>query len=205
MKIKEIIKYILKKKRYILFLIIVCIIMYILLNALDILLYSKVDETRHADVAIVLGAAASDYGVSPVFAERINHAIDLYNNGYVQRIIITGGIGEGNVYSDSFIGKKYTVSKGIPEDAIYIEETSTITEENLKNSKVIMDEHNYKTALIVSDPLHMKRAMLQAKDYGIDAYSSPTNTSMYKSIKEKTKFLFRELFFLIGYKLINII
>lgn len=68
-----------------------------------------------------------------------------------------------------------------------------------------MDEHNYKTALIVSDPLHMKRAMLQAKDYGIDAYSSPTNTSMYKSIKEKTKFLFRELFFLIGYKLINII
>lgn len=205
MKIKGIIKYILKKKIYILFLIIVCIIMYILLNALDILLYSKVDETRHADVAIVLGAAASDYGVSPVFAERINHAIDLYNNGYVQRIIITGGIGERNVYSDSFIGKKYTVSKGIPEDAIYIEETSTITEENLKNSKVIMDEHNYKTALIVSDPLHMKRAMLQAKDYGIDAYSSPTNTSMYKSIKEKTKFLFRELFFLIGYKLINII
>lgn len=205
MKIKGIIKYILKKKIYILFLIIVCIIMYILLNALDILLYSKVDETRHADVAIVLGAAASDYGVSPVFAERINHAIDLYNNGYVQRIIITGGIGERNVYSDSFIGKKYTVSKGIPEDAIYIEETSTITEENLKNSKVIMDEHNYKTALIVSDPLHMKRAMLQAKDYGIDAYSSPTNTSMYKSIKEKNKFLFRELFFLIGYKLINII
>lgn len=83
MKIKGIIKYILKKKIYILFLIIVCIIMYILLNALDILLYSKVDETRHADVAIVLGAAASDYGVSPVFAERINHAIDLYNNGYV--------------------------------------------------------------------------------------------------------------------------
>lgn len=193
------------KKRYYVLAVLFVIFLYIICNAISIWNYAKMDETRTADVAIILGAAAYDDGVSPVFQERINHGIWLYQNGYVQKIIITGGYGEGNQYSDAYIGYLYATKQGIPGEDILLEEQSTITEENLDNAKVIMDNNGFTSALIVSDPLHMKRAMLLAKDAGIEGYSSPTTTSMYKSMGVKIQFLFREVFFYVGYKIVNII
>ncbi len=166
--------------------------------------YGEVDEKAPADVAIVLGAAISDGEVSPVYRERINHAITLYEAGTVDFIILTGGFGEGSYKSDSQVAKEYALSQGIPEEKILIEEKSTITEENLEFSKEVMEENDLETAIIVSDPLHMKRSMLMAKDYNINALSSPTTTSMYKSLKTKIPFLLREEFFYIGYCIVRV-
>lgn len=177
------------------------LIIYITVNAISIRNYSKADEKQSADVAIVLGAGVANDEVSPVFRERINHGIWLYENGYARKIIMTGGYGEGNEKSDAFVAKCYAQSQGVPEEDILIEEESTITQENLENSKKIMSENQYSTAIVVSDPLHMKRAMLMASDYGIKAYSSPTPTSMYRSTANKLKFLAREVFFYVGYKI----
>jgi len=167
--------------------------------AVSIWNYGKLDEKSPSDVAIVLGAAVWDGEVSPVYRERINHAITLYEEGFVDFIILTGGFGEGSYKSDSQIAKEYALSQGVPEEIILTEEKSTITEENLEFSKEIMVEKNLRTAIIVSDPLHMKRSMLMAKDYNINALSSPTTTSMYKSLKTKISFLLREEFFYVGY------
>ena len=172
--------------------------------AISIWNYGKVDEKAPADVAIVLGAAVWDGEVSPVYRERINHAITLYEEGTVDFIILTGGFGEGSYKSDSQVAKEYALSQDVPEERILIEEKSTITEENLEFSKEIMDENDLETAIIVSDPLHMKRSMLMAKDYNITALSSPTTTSMYKSLKTKIPFLLREEFFYIGYCIVRV-
>ena len=167
-------------------------------------IYGKTDGKANSDVAIVLGAGTSNGEVSPVYRERINHGIWLYENDYVDYLILTGGIGEGNNASDAYIAKQYALSKSVPEQAIFIEEKSTITEENLENAKSIMDENSFNTAIIVSDPLHMKRAILMAGDYGIDACSSPTPTTMYRSFKTKIPFLAREEFFYIGYSIVRV-
>ena len=120
-------------------------------------------------------------------------------------LIFTGGIGEGNGRSDAWVAGQYAIEQGVPEADILLEEKSTITQENIANAKKIMDEKGYRTAIIVSDPLHMKRAMLMARDYGIEAYSSPTPTSRYISLKTKIPFLAREEFFYIGYKVYRMI
>lgn len=172
--------------------------------AISIWNYGKVDEKAPADVAIVLGAAISDGEVSPVYRERINHAITLYEEGTVDFIILTGGFGEGSYKSDSQVAKEYALSQDVPEERILIEEKSTITEENLEFSKEVMEENDLETAIIVSDPLHMKRAMLMAEDYNINAISSPTPTSMYKTLKTKIPFLLREEFFYVGYCVVRI-
>ena len=176
------------------------LMVYIAANTASICIYAERDEKRAADTAIILGAAADENGPSPVYRERINHGIELYNDGYVGKLIMTGGTGEGNTHSDAYIAKQYAVSQGIPDGDILTEDTSTITQENLENSKLIMDENGFDTAIIVSDPLHMRRAMLLARDAGITAYSSPTPTTMYVSAKTKLPFLAREVFFYIGYK-----
>lgn len=184
----------------IVFLIMLCAI----ISAVQIVQYGKLDNKTKCDTAIVLGAATSGEEVSPVYRERINHGIWLYENGYVACLILTGGVGEGNERSDAYIAKQYAIEKGIPEQVILIEGQSTITEENLEYAKRIMDGNSLYTAIIVSDPLHMKRAMLMADDYGITAHSSPTPTTMYRSAKTQIPFLAREIFFYIGYSIVRV-
>ena len=179
--------------------------LYILFTAISIINYGKIDKKVTADVAIVLGAATSNGEVTPVYRERINHGIWLYENNYVDYLILTGGVGKGSNLSDAYIAKKYAISQNVPTEVIFIEEKSTITEENLEYSREIMKDNSLNTAIIVSDPLHMKRAMLMANDYGIDAHSSPTPTTMYKSLRTKIPFLIREEFFYIGYSIVRIL
>lgn len=166
--------------------------------------YASEDETQKADAAIILGAAVENGAPTPVFRERINHAIALYQDGYVRFLIFTGGIGDGDGISEAQAAKNYALAMGIPETAIFIEENSHITEENMENAKRIMDAQHLQTALIVSDPLHMKRAMLMAQDYGITAYTSPTQSTMYQTTKTKLPFLAREIVMYIGYSCIRI-
>lgn len=192
-----------KKSKFILLMLSLMVI-YVAFNIVSIWTYGKSSRTVKADVAIVLGAATYNGTVSAVYRERINHAVYLYNEGYVKKLIMTGGFGAGSDTADSYAAKQYAISKNIPAADILTEDASTITQENLENAKRLMDEHGFKTALIVSDPLHMKRAMLLAKDAGILAYSSPTQTSRYVSLKTKIPFVIRETYFYIGYKLYRI-
>ena len=179
---------------------VICLAVY---QSASIWLYADNDETRRADAAIVLGAAAYESGPSPVYRERLNQGIRLYREGYVSKIIVTGGIAEGNIRSDAAIGGEYLTGQGIPDTDIILEEHSTVTEENLKNAAEIMKREGYSSALVVSDPLHMKRAMLMAGDAGIEAYSSPTLTSRYLSMKTRVTFLAREVFYYTAYCIIR--
>ncbi len=188
------------KKRKILVSVILIVMFYIAENIISICACSIRDESREADVVIVLGAAAYDGGVSLVYRERLNHGIYLYQQGLAEKIIVTGGRAEGNQHSDAYTAKEYVLSQGIPEEDVLMEETSVITQENLENSKALMDENGWQSAIVVSDPLHMKRAMLLAEDTGMEAYGSPTPTTMYRSLKTKIPFLMRELFYCVGYK-----
>ena len=98
------------------------LMVHIAANTASICIYAEKDEKRAADTAIILGAAADgENGPSPVYRERINHGIELYNYGYVDKLIMTGGTGEGNTHSDAYIAKQYTVSHGIPEEDILTE------------------------------------------------------------------------------------
>jgi uncharacterized SAM-binding protein YcdF (DUF218 family) len=117
---------------------------------------------------------------------------------------MTGGVGEGNIRSEADIAREYAESKGVPPEAIFKEETSKVTSENLENAKAVMEQNDMKTALVVSDPLHMKRAMLYAHDLGMEAYSSPTPTTRYRSIGTKFPFLMREEFYYVGYRVVRL-
>lgn len=163
--------------------------------------YANTNEILKSDVAIVLGAGVWGEKPSPVFEERIRHGIWLYKNGYVDKLILTGGRGKNNFRSDASIAKSYAIKNSVPDKDIFIEEQSRITQENILYAAKIMNENSMSTVILVSDPLHMKRAMLMAKDYGLNAYSSPTPSTKYATIKSKFLFIVREVFFYIGYRI----
>lgn len=189
-----------KKRRRYISIVVMLLAVYTIWNAISIYQYSSVDETRKCDVGIVLGAATDFNGVSEVYKQRLNHVVALYKSDTIDMIIVTGGKAKGSKNSDAYMAKQYLLEEGVSEESVLLEEESVITQENLQNSLKIMQDNEMETALIISDPLHMKRAMRMAEDLEIDAFSSPTKTSAYKSLKTKIPFLWRETFFYIGYK-----
>ena len=66
------------------------------------------------DAAVVLGAAAWDSRPSPVFRERINHAIVLYQSGKVRKLAFTGGAIKPGFMSEAEVGMRYAVRQGVP-------------------------------------------------------------------------------------------
>jgi uncharacterized SAM-binding protein YcdF (DUF218 family) len=163
--------------------------------------YSFRSETGPAGAAIVLGAAVWSEQPSPVFRERINHAVTLYKQGRVRKIILTGGQGNGREIADAVIAKQYALEQAVPEADILIETRSRTTEQNLLYAYQVAAEHYLITFLIVSDPLHMKRAIFIARDLGMDAYPSPTPTSRYQSLDSQLKFLAQETYPFLWYLL----
>ncbi|WP_422657412.1 YdcF family protein [Paenibacillus sp. EC2-1] len=193
-----------KRKLVRLFLALLAIIVMIVgYTAYSIWTFGQKSELIHADAAIVLGAATDGEEPSPVLKGRIDHAVRLYNGGYVNQIIFTGGSGDKGAISEAESSQKYALKQGVAAEDIIIEITSTITEENLQNAKIAAAEVGVSSFLLVSDPLHMKRAMLLARDLDMNVHASPTTTSAYRSMRTKLPFLAREVFFYIGYRLVS--
>ena len=180
------------------------VILYALFCAGSIVLYAKRDDRAPADCIIVLGAGTNGTTPNAVFRERLNHAVTLYNEGYADTIVLTGGYSPGNEHSDAYIAGQYLQTLGVSAQAILLEEQSTITQENLGFAKEIMEDEELSTCILVSDPLHMKRSMMMAKDYKIEAVSSPTPTTRYQPWRTKFPFLARETFFYVGYQVYRI-
>lgn len=174
---------------------VLALVLFFTINTISIYHYSSKYYEEKSDVAIVLGAATNKDQLSPVFKERINHVIYLFDSQFISEIILTGGYGKGQNLADSEIAKKYILEAGIPENNIHIETNSRYTFENLEESKRLMDSLDFSNALIVSDPLHMKRAIALADSYDIDCKPSPTQSTMYRSNWPKFKFLMYESFY----------
>lgn len=167
----------------------------------SIYFYSFKSSNEKADAAIVLGAAVWDGNPSPVFEERIKHAIKLYNSGQVNKLVFTGGLGDGDSKSEAAVAKEYAIKHGVSSKVIIVEEQSKFTFENLHfaSQQVVVNQIDF--VLLVSDPLHMKRSMMIAEDIGMRAAPSPTGTSRYKSYSSKMKMLLSETYYYIGYQI----
>lgn len=165
--------------------------------------YGQESVDIKADAAVVLGAAVWSKDVSPVFRERINHAIDLYKRGQVRKIIFTGGQGNPSEPTEAGAARSHAVANGVPAHDILVEQKSHTTYENILYAKQLADANNLKKILLVSDPLHMRRAVTMAQDLGLDAAPSPTPTTRYKTWRTQLSELARETVYYLGYQVVG--
>jgi uncharacterized SAM-binding protein YcdF (DUF218 family) len=154
-----------------------CLLALVALVCLLIVLQGRRDDARTADAAIVLGAAQWNGTPSPVLGARLDHALELYRRGYVSHIILTGGVGPGDTTSEAAAGKQYLMARGLPAEALLLDEQGATTWESLRASAVLVRTHGIGAVVLVSDPFHMLRSLKMARDLGMVAYGSPTRTS----------------------------
>ena len=134
------------------------------------------DDRSPADAIVVMGAAQYDGRPSPVFAARLDHAIELFHQGVAPTLIVTGGKADGDRTTEADAARSYAVARGVPADAILGEDQSRSTLESIRGVADVMSGAGLHSALFVSDPTHMLRVLRIADDLGIEAHGSPTRT-----------------------------
>jgi uncharacterized SAM-binding protein YcdF (DUF218 family) len=95
----------------------------------------------------------------------------------VSRIILTGAAPDGVATSEAAAGQTYLVERGVPPETLLLEEQGTSTLESLRSAAAQARAGGVASALLVSDPAHMLRALKIARDLDLTAYGSPTFTS----------------------------
>jgi uncharacterized SAM-binding protein YcdF (DUF218 family) len=167
--------------------------------AWQIVSYGNQSYNSHADAAVILGAAAWGKKPSPVYRERIKEAIALYESGRVQYLVFTGGAPVAEYPAEGQVGREFAVEHGVPPTAILVETASRTTWQNLANAKELIGPAGIQSVLLVSDPLHMRRAMAMASDLGLRAMPALTPSSRFQSNASRARFLWRETLLYVDY------
>lgn len=132
---------------------------------------------RNADAILVLGAAQYNGRPSPVLKARVDHAIELYRAGWAQRVVFTGGVGEGDTLSEGEVARRYSVERGVPDSVILVDRQGETSAASVDAAGVLMRANELQSALLVSDSYHMLRLELLARRAGIRPYRAPAPSS----------------------------
>lgn len=139
------------------------------------------DPLRKADAIVVFGAAEYAGRPSPVLKARLDHALDLYQQGYAPVVITTGGAGLDPVYSEGGVGRDYLTKHGVPDVSVIGETQGNDTAESSDRVGAIMHKNHMRTALVVSDAYHIFRIKQMMKTENVQAFGAPRPESLPKT------------------------
>lgn len=146
---------------------------------------SRQDQRRQTDAIVVLGAAQYNGRPSPVLRARLDHAYQLYRAGLAPTVVVTGGTGPGDTESEAMVSRRYLISRGVPSQSVVVRPEGRSTFESMQAVGEWARENDVNTVLLVSDPFHMGRLLLEARRVHLTAFSSPTQTSPISENPEK--------------------
>jgi uncharacterized SAM-binding protein YcdF (DUF218 family) len=138
------------------------------------------DQARPVDAVVVLGAAQYDGRPSPQLAARLDHAVDLYQQGIAPLVVVTGGKQPDDRFTEAEASARYLSERGVPGEAIVMEGSGRSTYESLAGAAELLAARGLDRVVVVTDPYHALRARLVAEDVGLTAYASPTPTSVVR-------------------------
>jgi uncharacterized SAM-binding protein YcdF (DUF218 family) len=142
-----------------------------------VLVVSQQDQRRAVDAIVVLGAAQYNGRPSPVLRARLDHALQLYSEGFAPRIVVTGGVGRGDTTSEALVGRQYLLTRQVPRDDLVVQPQGRSTQASMTAVADWLDAEGLESVILVSDPFHMLRLRLEARRTGLQAYTSPTESS----------------------------
>lgn len=134
---------------------------------------SVIDESRPADVILVMGAAEYRGVPSPVLQARLNHALLLYLKHLAPYIFTTGGAGGDPDFTEGEVGRAYLVTHGVPAEAIITEANGSTTVESIEAVVETMRRMNLHSCVVVSDGYHIYRSKRVLEAHGLKVYGSP--------------------------------
>ena len=123
--------------------------------------------TPGLDYIIVLGAQVREDGPSTVLKYRLDAAQEYLVNNSDTICIVSGGQGTNEPCTEAEAMAKYLMANGIEADRILLEDASRNTVQNIKNSKMLLND-SYNGVGIVTNNFHMFRGIKLAEAQGLE-------------------------------------
>lgn len=153
----------------------ICLCVFLVIEA-NITTQMHTEPVHGLDYIIVLGAGLRGRTPSNPLRVRIERAYEYMAENANTILIASGGQGPDEEISEALCIKETLVNMGISSDRILLEDRSTSTEENLRNSLHLIGNADASVG-IVTNGFHEYRAGLLAKDAGFNnAVSVPAIT-----------------------------
>lgn len=129
---------------------------------------SNLNGCEKADVVIAVSGGDT--------TGRAQHAIDMYNGGWADKIIFSGAAFDKTGPSNADVMRQQAINQDVPADAIIIERDSSNTQENASNTIDILQSQSVNSAIVVTSSYHQKRTLteFQRQAPDIDFRSSPS-------------------------------
>jgi uncharacterized SAM-binding protein YcdF (DUF218 family) len=159
-------------------LVLVVVFGYYLVSLYQVWSTGRGDQARPVDAIVVMGAAQYDGEPSPQLAARLDHVVEMWPQGIAPLVVVTGGNQPGDRFTEAEASARYLVDRGVPEDAVVLENEGGNSYESLEGVAGLLGERGLSDVLIVTDPYHSLRSRLIAEDLGLTAYVSPTPSSV---------------------------
>jgi uncharacterized SAM-binding protein YcdF (DUF218 family) len=170
---------------------------YILVNA-----EKNTLQNTTADVAVILGATPYwGDGLNPCLKARVLKGVQLFNEGKVKAIIVSGGKELDGTVTEAEVMKQIAVDAGMDSAYVFEEGKATSTYENIMFSKPGLDYYQSKKVVVVTEPYHSPRGELVAKQLlDQEIYIAPaTESPCWKNNRYTHNYLLREPIALIYY------
>ena len=136
------------------------------------------DAAQPADAIVILGARVEPDGQpGPDLRVRTLHAVSLYQQGLAPYLVCTGGYRDDRL-SAAAVACRLAVSEGVPQARVLLAEGSMTTGEDAARTRDLALARGWRTAILVSHPLHLERARILFEEQGITVYPSPTSTDL---------------------------
>ncbi len=130
-------------------------------------IYNNIIDVPKAEVALIPGAAIFPNGaLSPIFIDRVDMAIKLYEAKIVSKILVSG---DNSTESHNEVNpvRLYLISQGIPDQDIFLDHAGFDTYSTMYRAH---DIFGVSSIIITTQLFHLPRSIFLAHQFGIEAY-----------------------------------
>jgi uncharacterized SAM-binding protein YcdF (DUF218 family) len=128
-------------------------------------------------------------------ADRITHALQLYQMGKIKKILITGGQGLNpvNPQSEAELLQRFLLMTGVPKEDVMIEDQAKNTAQNAEFTKVFLEKNGISTDqefLLITSAFHMYRSKGCFDKVGLKTETFPTDYYSHDTKYDLSAFIY---------------
>jgi len=139
------------------------------------------EQLRGAQAAIVLGAYVFPDGrLCDMLKDRMDTAVELYREGRVQKLLLTGDHGRRR-YDEVNHMRRYAESRGVPAEDIFLDHAGFNTYDSMYRAKSIF---LVDSAVVVTQDFHLPRALFIARSLGLNAVGVAADKYRYVGVEQ---------------------
>jgi vancomycin permeability regulator SanA len=128
--------------------------------------YDQIAKVPFHRVGLVFGAAVRPGGrLSPMLADRVNAAIELYRAGRIHKLLMSGDNSQVN-YDEVSAMRQYALDQGIPAEDISLDYAGFSTYESCYRARAIF---GVRDVVLVTQQFHLARAVYTCQELGVEA------------------------------------